>query len=55
VLHPVVTVLVVVGTANHWWLDGIVVAGLLVGALALALLPEQLRHRRAVVAPALST
>lgn len=26
-LHTVVTVLVVVGTANHWWLDGLVAAG----------------------------
>jgi hypothetical protein len=30
VLHPVVTLLVIVVTANHYWLDGIV-AGLLVG------------------------
>jgi hypothetical protein len=29
VLHPVVTVLSVTATANHWWLDGIVAAGLL--------------------------
>ena len=27
--HPVLTVFVVVATANHWWLDGIVAAGLL--------------------------
>jgi len=26
-LHTVLTVLVVVGTANHWWLDGLVGAG----------------------------
>jgi hypothetical protein len=26
-LHTVTTVLVVVGTANHWWLDGLVAAG----------------------------
>jgi len=26
-LHTVLTVLVVVGTANHWWLDGLVAAG----------------------------
>ena len=32
-LHLVVTVLVVVATANHWWLDGIVAAAL-VGAAA---------------------
>jgi hypothetical protein len=29
VAHPVVTVLVVVGTANHYWADAIVVVGLL--------------------------
>jgi hypothetical protein len=29
VLHPVATMLVVVVTANHYWLDGIVAAGLL--------------------------
>lgn len=28
-LHPVTTIAVVVGTANHYWLDGIVVLGLL--------------------------
>jgi hypothetical protein len=27
-LHTVLTVLAVVGTANHWWLDGIVAAGI---------------------------
>jgi hypothetical protein len=27
-LHPVLTVLVVTATANHWWADGIVAAGL---------------------------
>ncbi|MEV6164940.1 phosphatase PAP2 family protein [Streptomyces sp. NPDC052052] len=36
-LHPLVTLLVIVGTANHYWLDSIVVAALL--ALALAALP----------------
>jgi hypothetical protein len=29
--HPLLTVVAVVGTANHWWLDGIV-AGALLGA-----------------------
>ncbi|MEU8777587.1 phosphatase PAP2 family protein [Streptomyces sp. NPDC048606] len=37
-LHPLVTLLVVVGTANHYWLDAIV-AGLLLGA-ALLLVPR---------------
>jgi hypothetical protein len=29
VLHPIVTIVSVTATANHWWLDGIVAAGLL--------------------------
>ncbi|MEV0134332.1 phosphatase PAP2 family protein [Dactylosporangium sp. NPDC050688] len=33
--HPVITMIVVVGTANHYWLDGII-AAILVGALLLA-------------------
>lgn len=37
-LHPLVTLLVVVGTANHYWLDAIV-AALLLGA-ALLLVPR---------------
>jgi PAP2 superfamily len=32
-LHPVATVFVVVSTANHYWLDGIAGASLVVGAL----------------------
>jgi PAP2 superfamily len=36
ILHPVMTILVVVGTANHWWLDGAVAVLLLVGALAVS-------------------
>jgi PAP2 superfamily len=35
--HPVITILVVVATANHWWLDGIVALLLLAGALAASL------------------
>lgn len=34
--HPVLTVFVVVATANHFWLDGIVAAVLLAGAIAAA-------------------
>jgi len=34
VAHPVLTVLAVVATANHWWLDGIVACAVLAGALA---------------------
>ncbi len=33
-LHPLVTVLVVVGTGNHYWTDAVVAAGLLLVALA---------------------
>lgn len=33
-LHPVVTLLVIVGTANHYWLDSIVAGVLLAAALA---------------------
>jgi hypothetical protein len=33
--HPVLTVLVVIATANHFWLDGIVAAGLLAAAIAI--------------------
>lgn len=36
VLHPLTTLLVVLVTANHYWLDAFVGAGLAVGALALA-------------------
>ncbi|WP_327289045.1 phosphatase PAP2 family protein [Streptomyces sp. NBC_01198] len=36
-LHPLVTTLIVVGTANHYWLDGIVGSALL--AVALAVIP----------------
>ena len=38
VLHAAMTVLVVVVTANHWWLDGIIAAVLL--ALGLVLFPR---------------
>jgi hypothetical protein len=48
-LHPLITVLVVVGTANHWWLDGVVVLGLLAGSLAIALVPQQVRWWREIV------
>ncbi|MFJ8849946.1 phosphatase PAP2 family protein [Streptomyces sp. NPDC102437] len=38
-LHPLVTLLVIVGTANHYWLDSIVVSALLVVAFAALRLP----------------
>jgi hypothetical protein len=46
--HPVVTITVVVATANHWWLDGIVAAGLLALAfLAATAVEPWLAQRRA--------
>jgi hypothetical protein len=39
--HPLLTLLVIVGTANHYWLDSLVAAALL--ALALAVLRPPLR------------
>ncbi|MFI1780560.1 phosphatase PAP2 family protein [Streptomyces rubiginosohelvolus] len=38
-LHPAITLFVVVGTANHYWLDAIVVVALLAVALAAFRLP----------------
>ena len=46
-LHLLVTVAVVVGTGNHWWMDGAVALGL----LALAV-PAEAAARRAVAAAA---
>ncbi len=47
-LHPFVTCVVVVATANHFWLDGIVAAGLLGLALAVTTpLESRLAVRRA--------
>ncbi|MEU5883763.1 phosphatase PAP2 family protein [Spirillospora sp. NPDC047279] len=51
--HPVITVAVVVGTANHYWLDGIVVAVLLTVVLLVIRPPAHLTARRAP-APAAS-
>jgi len=42
-LHATATVFVVVITANHWWMDGIVVAALLV--LAVAVVPHRQLRR----------
>ncbi len=41
-IHPALTVFVVVATANHFWLDGIVAAGLLVAAIGLVRLGSAL-------------
>ena len=40
-LHPLVTLLVIVGTANHYWLDAIVAGGLLGIALAVIRVPRR--------------
>ncbi|MEV4033157.1 phosphatase PAP2 family protein [Streptomyces umbrinus] len=48
-LHPLVTLLVIVGTANHYWLDAIVAASLLGIALAVIRVP---RRTAAPTAPA---
>ncbi|MFI6494476.1 phosphatase PAP2 family protein [Streptomyces sp. NPDC050564] len=45
-LHPLLTLLVIVGTANHYWLDAIVATALLGIALAVIHLP----HRTATTA-----
>ncbi|MFJ3304186.1 phosphatase PAP2 family protein [Streptomyces sp. NPDC086549] len=45
-LHPAVTLLVIVGTANHYWLDAIVATAML--GLALALIHPP--HRTAITA-----
>lgn len=42
-VHAALTVLVVVVTANHWWLDGVVVAGLLAIAVRIVPAPRGLR------------
>ncbi|MFE0255548.1 phosphatase PAP2 family protein [Streptomyces sp. NPDC059010] len=40
-LHPLLTLLVIVGTANHYWLDAIVAAAMLALALAVIRLPKR--------------
>ncbi|MFI8933014.1 phosphatase PAP2 family protein [Streptomyces sp. NPDC053474] len=54
-LHPLVTLLVIVGTANHYWLDALAAAALLGIALAVVRPPRPARSRvvrRWVPAPA---
>lgn len=48
-LHPVVTLLVVVATANHYWLDGIVAVAMLGAVLLVVPRPPQLGSARALV------
>ncbi|MEU7411120.1 phosphatase PAP2 family protein [Streptomyces sp. NPDC042638] len=40
-LHPLITLLVIVGTANHYWLDSIVATAMLALALALIRRPRR--------------
>ncbi|MFC5212872.1 phosphatase PAP2 family protein [Streptomyces coerulescens] len=40
-LHPLLTLVVIVGTANHYWLDAIVAAAMLGAALAVIHLPAR--------------
>jgi hypothetical protein len=44
-LHPAVTLLVIVGTANHFWLDALVATALL--GIALAVVPSPARRAKA--------
>jgi hypothetical protein len=48
-LHPLVTLLVIVGTANHYWLDVLVASALL--GLALALIRQPGRTRTTAAPP----
>jgi hypothetical protein len=48
VAHPALTMLVVVVTANHFWLDGVAAAGLLVVAMLVVAGIERLRIRQVV-------
>lgn len=55
-LHPLLTVLVVTVTANHYWLDDLVAAVLVVAVLiAVALVPVMARRRPAETGPAPAT
>ncbi|WJV45162.1 phosphatase PAP2 family protein [Streptomyces flavofungini] len=44
-LHPLLTLFVIVGTANHYWLDALAAAALLGVALAVIRLPRPARSR----------
>jgi hypothetical protein len=50
-LHGVLTVFVVVATANHYWLDGIAACALLVPAWLIAKAIERLRSRVGLAEP----
>jgi hypothetical protein len=51
-VHAVLTIFVVVVTANHYWLDGIIAVDLLVPAWLIAMGIVRLRERIPVLAPA---
>ncbi|AEN13863.1 MULTISPECIES: phosphatase PAP2 family protein [unclassified Streptomyces] len=53
-LHPLVTLLVIVGTANHYWLDAIVVTALISVAYAGLRLPGHAPARRHLPWPAVA-
>jgi hypothetical protein len=48
-LHGIITIFVVVATANHYWLDGIAACALLVPAWLIARALERVRLRVRVV------
>ncbi|MFE9556764.1 phosphatase PAP2 family protein [Streptomyces sp. NPDC006703] len=50
-LHPLVTLLVVVGTANHYWLDAIVAAGMLGAVLCFVPAPRRVTQLPAASMP----
>ncbi len=50
-VHPTITIIVVVGTANHYWLDAIIALGLLVVTLPLVLAIESHRHPSRLALP----
>ena len=52
--HPVITIFVVVVTANHFWLDGIVAVALLALTVAAQLAWRRLRAGRRVITPVLA-
>jgi hypothetical protein len=52
VVHGVLTIFVVVATANHYWLDGVIAVDLLVPAWLIAMGIVRLRERIPVFAPA---
>ncbi|GAA3052387.1 phosphatase PAP2 family protein [Streptomyces glomeratus] len=50
-LHPLLTLVVIVGTANHYWLDGIVASALLGLALAVVRTPSPASDEASTAAP----